>query len=444
MEFQRFPSDVAYPGASAHSILRFQAERGDFGAVADLEAEVEKRLAIMRRGAHYERRTASGRFIEFVFKPLDDGGLLAIYRDITELKDREDAIAAAKDAAEAARIEAEVSRAEALRTREVMQVVLDNMSDSVALLDKDFRLQFGNRQHMESRNYPRDVVFPGASGYDILRFQAQRGDYGRADTPEAIEAKVAEMAERMLKPGGNRYEAYAPGGRYIEYNFTPLDDGGMLAIYRDITELKQRENALAAAKEAAEEALAQQTATAEVLKAINSSPSDLTPVFDTTLQKAMELCDAAFGGLMTYDDDGFQLIAERGMPEAFVASRRGKRRPGPDTALGRIARGGAAIHREAGRAVAELRRASGDRAAECAAVQRGQGAHRGRRAHQADHADGARQHGRRRHVVRQEFRHSIPQSAAPILSALPRGHRLSGRIRPRHAALPHRARRLRP
>ena len=127
MEFQRFTPDVAYPGASAHSILRFQAERGDFGPVRDIDAEVEKRLGVMRRGAHYERRTASGRFIEFIFKPLDDGGLLAIYRDITELKDREDAIAAAKDAAEAARIEAEVSRAEALRTREVMQVVLDNI-----------------------------------------------------------------------------------------------------------------------------------------------------------------------------------------------------------------------------------------------------------------------------------------------------------------------------
>src|SRR6202022_593882 len=105
------------------------------------DPEDDSRLAMMRRGAHSERRTASGQFIEFVFKPLDDGGLLAIYRDITELKDREDTIAAAKDAAEAARIEAEVSRAEALRTREVMQAVLDNMSDSVALLENDFRRQ---------------------------------------------------------------------------------------------------------------------------------------------------------------------------------------------------------------------------------------------------------------------------------------------------------------
>jgi adenylate cyclase len=93
------------------------------------------------------------------------------------------------------------------------------------------------------------------------------------------------------------------------------------------------------------EALEQQTATAEVLGVINSSPGDLAPVFDAMVEKATRLCSASHAVLRTFDGQDFPLAAASGEPFALERLRQfGPVRPTPGGAFAAIVAGEPVIH----------------------------------------------------------------------------------------------------
>jgi GAF domain-containing protein len=101
---------------------------------------------------------------------------------------------------------------------------------------------------------------------------------------------------------------------------------------RLLNELQQRTGDLS-------ESLEQQTATAEVLSVISSSPGELEPVFQAMLENAVRICDAKFGNLLLYDGSIFKMTTMHGAPAEWNEYRR--RAPtfnaGPKLPLGRLA-----------------------------------------------------------------------------------------------------------
>jgi GAF domain-containing protein len=102
-------------------------------------------------------------------------------------------------------------------------------------------------------------------------------------------------------------------------------DQAVIAIenVRLFTELQEKNRALTAAHAQVTEALEQQTATAEILRAISSSPTDIQPVFDIIAENAVRLCGAEASTVTRFDGEWVHLVAVYGSsPEGVEAVRR--------------------------------------------------------------------------------------------------------------------------
>ncbi|GAB4344532.1 MAG: hypothetical protein Kow006_00600 [Gammaproteobacteria bacterium] len=82
----QWPEELLKPGTHLEAIVRFNAERGDYGA-GDLERIVRERMDLAQRGEHHRiEREIDGRIIEIHGNPLPGGGFITIYSDVTELR----------------------------------------------------------------------------------------------------------------------------------------------------------------------------------------------------------------------------------------------------------------------------------------------------------------------------------------------------------------------
>ncbi|WP_347311537.1 PAS-domain containing protein [Defluviimonas sp. SAOS-178_SWC] len=249
------PDELTRPGTSFEDTIRYLVLRGEYGEVEDVEDAVRLRVDQARTfSPHYmERRRANGRMISVEGSPLQQGGWVTVYTDITGIKAQEallrarseelseELLAHAERLAQANRELAATNAALEEAKRELTEMeartrlVTEMMPAHIAHVGPDLHYTFSNRR--------LSAIMPGSLS-DIV---------GRP-APEALGAETFARIEpglrRALKGEANVFEiTHAASGRRIRIALTP-DHGagdqiqGVYALSMDVTEEAQARAAL--------------------------------------------------------------------------------------------------------------------------------------------------------------------------------------------------------
>jgi signal transduction histidine kinase/methyl-accepting chemotaxis protein len=153
---------------------------------------------------------------------------------------------------QAAAIEIEETNLREIReARTRLSEAIASISEGFALYDADDKLIVCNERYKELFASLSDVMVPGTSFESIARATVERGLV--TDAEGRRESWLKERLEQHRAPAGTHIQQRSDG-RWIQVSERKTANGGVVAIYADITELKQRERDLEAARDAAAEA----------------------------------------------------------------------------------------------------------------------------------------------------------------------------------------------
>ncbi len=124
---------------------------------------------------------------------------------------------------------------EAAEKSTLLETTMQSMSDGIAMFDGDLKLAVRNEKLMELFNLPSEDFPTGTSIYDLLKQLADNGFYGDGADTEFIRNRMRFFQSDEASSG----DLLLPNGRYISIRRTPLDDGGSVVLYTDVTEQRR-------------------------------------------------------------------------------------------------------------------------------------------------------------------------------------------------------------
>ena len=133
--------------------------------------------------------------------------------------------------------------AELRAKNDLVNSVIESLPCGLSVFDGELKLVAANREFRRLLNFP-DSLFdaPEVQFEDIIRFNAQRGEYGNDLSPESIEKAVQAIVERARRPAQvHQFDRERPDGTPLEIRGAPMPCGGFVTTYTDVSARKAAE-----------------------------------------------------------------------------------------------------------------------------------------------------------------------------------------------------------
>ena len=217
------------PGITLREIIDLRFEVGSFPAMSKEEYHAWRNsIAVSDKPSDTIVELKNGRIFEIHHRPMSDGGWVATHDDITERQ----------------RLKAELERNNKLLSERtaLLQAIVDNFPGGIGFFDNDLRVVVCNDKAKTILDLPERLFADGPPRLeDILRFNALRGEYGPCDVEETVAAKLALAADRTTY----HFERERPDGMVLDVRGAPIEGGGFITTYMDITERHRSEAKIA-------------------------------------------------------------------------------------------------------------------------------------------------------------------------------------------------------
>ena len=256
-----FPDALCKAGAGLQDMLHHNAMRGEYGP-GDVDTQVRERMALAHRFVphRFERIRPDGTIIEVCGTPLDGGGMVTTYTDVTVPRQREAALrelsAELEIRVQQRTAELEHREAELAHKAALLELVIRNVNQGISFVNADLVLELCNDKFGELLDLPPELSRPGVSFVDVAYFNARRGEYGPGDPRTLVEQRI-EMARQGV---AHHFERTRPiSGKTLEVMGRPTANGGMVTTYSDISERKDAESRILKLNETLEERVAERS-----------------------------------------------------------------------------------------------------------------------------------------------------------------------------------------